>query len=136
MVQKELADRISAPHGSKDFSSLALFVQFHTTITASFHVAASCFYPKPKVDSKVVQLAFRPVPLEKSSDFFNLVRRGFRQRRKMLRATLRPVVPPDLLQEALLAAGAPGDARPEALSLEQWLAFYRFLSEQAGHSVF
>jgi 16S rRNA (adenine1518-N6/adenine1519-N6)-dimethyltransferase len=136
MVQKELADRMSASHGSKDFSSLALFLQFHATIAASFNVAASCFYPKPNVDSKVVQLALRPVPLEKSSIFFNLVRRGFRQRRKMLRVTLRPNFSPDLLQEALRAASAKSDARPEALSLDQWLAFYRVLSKEAAHGIF
>jgi 16S rRNA (adenine1518-N6/adenine1519-N6)-dimethyltransferase len=136
MVQKEVAGRMSASHGSKEFSSLALFLQYHAKIAASFPVAASCFYPKPNIDSTVLHLALRPAPLENSAPFFNLVRRGFRQRRKMLRATLRSLIAPELLQKALRGADAPSDARPEALSLEQWLAFYKILSEEAADCIF
>lgn len=130
MVQSELADRMSASASSKDFSSLSLFLQFHTTIIASFKVAASCFYPKPKVDSKVVQLALRPPPLKESAPFFALIRRGFQQRRKMLRVSLQSFYPVKFLEQALLASGAKGDARPDALSLDQWLAFYHALIDQ------
>jgi 16S rRNA (adenine1518-N6/adenine1519-N6)-dimethyltransferase len=127
MIQSELATRIAAPAGSKDFSSLSLFLQFHTTTITSFRVSAACFYPKPKVDSKVIQLAIRPPPLEDSAPFFVLVRRGFQQRRKMLRVSLQSLYPADSLERALLAAGAEPYARPEALSLEQWLDFYKNL---------
>jgi 16S rRNA (adenine1518-N6/adenine1519-N6)-dimethyltransferase len=136
MVQSELADRISASAGSKDFSSLSLFLQFHTSIVTSFKVAASCFYPKPTVGSKVVQLKVSPPPLEDSVPFFGLVRRGFQQRRKMLRVSLQSFYPADVLEQALLAAGAEADVRPEALSLEKWLAFYAFLSKDAADGVF
>jgi 16S rRNA (adenine1518-N6/adenine1519-N6)-dimethyltransferase len=132
MVQSEVADRIAASAGSKDFSSLSLFVQFHTRIITSFKVASSCFYPKPKVDSKVVHLAMRTPPLEDSALFFDLIHRGFQQRRKMLRVSLQTYYPADILEQALLAAGAASNSRPEALSLDQWLAFYRFLSKKAA----
>jgi len=135
MVQSELADRIAASHGSKDFSSLSLFVQFHTEIVSSFKVGSSCFYPKPNVDSKVVKLALRPPPLEKSAPFFALVRRAFQQRRKMLRVSLQPFFPAALLEKALLDAGAEIHVRPEALSLDEWLAFYLFLSKDPAHGI-
>ena len=124
MVQSEMADRMVATAGSKDYSSLSLFVQFHTHFNASFKVAAGCFYPKPKVDSKVIQLTFRPPPLEDFASFFVLIRRGFQQRRKMLRVSLQSLYPVKDLENALHSAGLKIDARPESLSLDQWLAFY------------
>lgn len=128
MVQSELADRMAATAGSEDFSSLSLFLQFHTTLLSSFKVSASCFFPKPKVDSKVVHLALRTPPLADSAPFFAVVRRAFQQRRKMIRVSLHSLYPADLVERALFAADAKPDARPEALSLDQWLTFYRCLS--------
>jgi len=125
MVQKELVDRMFAPPGSKSFGSLSLFTQFHTELAASFLVSAACFYPKPTVDSKVIHLALRTPPLEESALFFSLVRRAFQQRRKMIRVSLASLYPVQLLEQALAAAGARTDARPETLSLEQWIAFFR-----------
>lgn len=127
MVQSELADRISAKAGSKDFSSLSLFLQFHTTLITSFKVASSCFYPQPNVDSKVIHLALRQPPLEESAPFFTLVRQSFQKRRKMLRTSLQSAYPSTLLESALMHAHVKTDARPEALSLEQWIAFYQYL---------
>ena len=127
MVQSEMADRMFATVGSKDYSSLSIFVQFHANFNTSFKVAATCFYPKPQVDSKVVQLTLRPSPIEDSDSFFVLVRRGFQQRRKMLRVSLQSLYPASALEHALLSAGAKTDARPEALSLDQWIAFYQAL---------
>jgi len=129
MVQNELADRMAAPAGSDDYSSLSLFLQFHTTLVTSFKVAAPCFYPRPNVDSKVVHLALRKPPLAESAPFFALVRRAFQQRRKMIRVSLHALYPTVRVEQALLAAGAKSDARPEALSLDQWLAFYENLTK-------
>lgn len=127
MVQSEVADRMFATVGSKDYSSLSLFVQFHTRFNTSFKVAAGCFYPKPKVDSKVIQLTLRPPPLDDFASFFVLVRRGFQQRRKMLRVSLQSFYPANVIEEALISASVKPDARPEALSLDQWIAFYKAL---------
>jgi 16S rRNA (adenine1518-N6/adenine1519-N6)-dimethyltransferase len=132
MVQSELADRIAASAGSKDFSSLSLFLQFHTTHISSFKVAAPCFYPKPNVDSKVLHLALRPPPLQESEPFFDLVRCAFQKRRKMLRVSLRPFYPSEVLELALLAAKANRRARPEALTLDQWLLFYQALERHGA----
>lgn len=124
MVQSELASRIQATVGSKDYGSLSLFLQFHTTLISSFKVAAPCFYPRPKVDSKVLHLSLREPPLKESAPFFAIMRRTFQQRRKMIRVSLQSQFPADQIEKALLMAGAKADARPEALSLEQWLKFY------------
>jgi 16S rRNA (adenine1518-N6/adenine1519-N6)-dimethyltransferase len=129
MVQDEVAARMSASAGSKEYSSFSVFIQFHTHLTSSFKVASSCFYPKPKVDSRVIQLSLRPPPLENSEPFFKLVRRAFQQRRKMLRSSLHTLYPAPLIESALLAIGAKADARPEALSLEKWLLFYKTMNE-------
>lgn len=128
MVQSELADRLGASPGTKDFGFMSLFVQFHTERRASFKVASSCFYPRPNVDSTVIHLALRPPPIAESAPFFALARRAFQQRRKMLRVSLEAV---DSLgkkvEEALIKSGVKPDARPEALSLEEWILFYQNL---------
>lgn len=116
MIQKEMADRIFATPGSKDFSSLSIFVQFYTTLDSAFKVPASCFYPKPTVDSKVIHLIPRKPPLENPAPFFALVRKAFGQRRKMLRTSLQS---PTILYP---------NARPEDLSLDDWLKLYAALN--------
>jgi 16S rRNA (adenine1518-N6/adenine1519-N6)-dimethyltransferase len=128
MVQNELALRMLAKAGTKEFSSLSLFIQFYCTLVDSFKVPSGCFYPKPNVDSKVVHFALHAPPLENSAPFFALVRRAFQQRRKMMRTSLSESYSTDMLEEALLKAGAKADARPEALSLTQWLNFYKHLT--------
>lgn len=124
MVQHELATRLSAKSGEKEYSSLSLFFSYHAQISASFKVSASCFYPKPQVDSKVLKFEQRPPFLNDSSPFFALTRRAFQKRRKMILATLKPDYNPDRVRHALQRAGVRSDARPESLSLEQWIAFY------------
>lgn len=127
MIQNEVAARIQAKSGSKEFSSLALFLQFHTQVAASFKVGGSCFYPRPQVDSKVLRLDLCPPPLTDSVPFFAIVRRAFQQRRKMIRSSLQSLYPAASLQNALYRAGAKVDSRPEELSLDQWLRFYKLI---------
>ena len=116
MVQKELASRIQAKSGSKEIGSLSLFVQYHSQIHNSFNVSAASFYPKPKVDSTVIRLNATELP---SVDPFHLIHPAFQQRRKMLTSSLS--FPKEMIRGALLAVGARMDARPEMLSLDQWL---------------
>lgn len=122
MVQKELATRIQANPGTKDFGSLSLFVQFYSKIHDSFDVPSSCFYPKPKVDSTVIRLNAIMTP-EILDHFdinpFPLIHPAFQHRRKMLTSTLP--YPKEEIQNALIAIGVRPDARPEMLSLDQWI---------------
>lgn len=92
MVQKEMADRLSAKPGSKDYGSLSVFVQYHLKAEKLFNVLPGSFFPKPKITSSVIKLTpykIPPVTLDGESAFFDFVRLCFSQRRKMLRSVLK-----------------------------------------------
>jgi len=128
MVQKEVAQRMMATHGSKEFSSLSLFLQFYTTYASSFSVSSSCFYPRPNVDSTVIRLNLRSqIFLENPKPFFHLARHSFQQRRKMITTSLKNLYSYQKIQAALIQIGARIDARPESLSLSQWIQLYQTL---------
>lgn len=122
MVQKELGDRLLAKPGTKEFGSLALFAQFHAQVKGSFSVSASCFYPKPRVDSFAVRLDAAAPPLH-SPLFFPLMRHAFQQRRKQLSSSLKGEFAPAAIKHGLTQCGLREDARPESLSLKEWLQF-------------
>ena len=123
MLQKEMAARLSAGPGTKDYGALSLHVQLHYRVEYLRTVAASVFIPRPDVDSAVVRLVPRSateLPPRDDEFFMQLVRRGFSQRRKQLG---------NLLGEYVSDWGATADAlgvdrrvRAEMLGLEQWIA--------------
>lgn len=87
MVQKEVADRMVAPPGGKDYGSLSVFCQYAAQIEKVIKVPAGAFIPPPKVDSAVVRLFPRreaPVDVNAPAEFFKVVRASFAQRRKTL----------------------------------------------------
>jgi len=87
MVQKEVAARIAAAPGGKDYGALSVAAQYHTRPMVAFDVSPGCFVPPPKVSSSVVHLEVLPqksVAVEDESMFFALVRAAFGQRRKTL----------------------------------------------------
>jgi 16S rRNA (adenine1518-N6/adenine1519-N6)-dimethyltransferase len=95
MFQREVAERIVASPGGKDYGRLSVLSQWRTQARILFTVPAEAFTPRPKVDSALVELVPRPAP-EPSSDVGALERvtaAAFGQRRKMLRAALRKLVP-------------------------------------------
>lgn len=92
MVQKEMADRIGAKPGSKDYGSLSVFTQCLVRVERLFNVSPGSFFPRPKVTSSVIRmvpLKIRPVTQEDQEGFFGFARLCFSQRRKMLRSVLR-----------------------------------------------
>lgn len=121
MMQKEVALRLLAVPGEKNYSSLTLFAHFYSEIEGSFAVKANCFYPKPSVDSIVVtfRLKVPPVGVDESS-FFSLTRAAFGQRRKMLRVSLREIYGETCI-ERLERAGISPTARAEELSLSDFI---------------
>ncbi len=128
MVQKEVADRITAAPGSKDFSSLGVLVQFYSHPKYLFTVSHNCFFPKPKVESAVISLDLHPPPPVSSIDgFFRMTRSAFGKRRKMLTSSLSDLYDKEKLKKALLQANSYEKARPEELSLEQWVAIFTLL---------
>ncbi len=130
MVQKEVAVRMIAEAGNKDFGCLSLFVQFYTEPVSSFKVPPTCFYPQPKVDSTVIRLDFRPPPPVPPLSFFPLVRKAFQQRRKMISTSLQSLFSAESIKKSLLSIGSRSDARPETLSLPQWVEFYNHINQE------
>ena len=87
MVQKEVAQRICAKAGSKDYSAFSLFCQYYADPEILFDVPPSCFIPQPKVTSAVITLRCRkepPCPIADEKLFFRVVKASFAQRRKTL----------------------------------------------------
>lgn len=122
MVQKELADRIGSRPGTKEYSSFTIFLQFYSQLHSTFSVSASCFYPRPKVDSTVIRLDAKTPPPVDPAKFFPIVRKAFTQRRKMIRTSLHDY---PQIQAALTPYP---NARPEDLSLADWLEITRTVS--------
>lgn len=131
MVQDEVARRIVAQPGNKDYGSLTIFLQFFAHVRYAFKVRASCFYPQPQVHSAVVHMEVKkhfPLPETVFKDFFTLTRTAFQQRRKYLTNTLKDLFPKELLLSALQQLRISDKARPETLSLEDYLALFKLLS--------
>jgi len=123
MVQEEVARRFVAFPGTAEYSSFTIFLNFFSDPTYLFPVSRNCFYPVPKVDSAVVCFALKEPPKINQEHFFSLTRTAFSQRRKMLRASLKKLYPSETICEALESLKISPQARPEELSLEQWIAF-------------
>ena len=91
MLQKEVADRLTAEVGTKQYSRLTVIVGVYINIELCFKIAPDVFYPKPKVDSAIVRFTKKETPIISDSEFlkFNqIVKAAFSKRRKMLRNSL------------------------------------------------
>ena len=127
MMQKEVADRIKAGPGGKDYGALTVAVGFYCTITHVADAPKEVFVPRPKVDSTVIRLDLRkecPVDLIDQKIFFETVKGGFGQRRKTLLNSLTGVrgLPKPEIADALDAAGIDQKRRAETLSLDEFAA--------------
>ncbi|MCM1565079.1 MAG: 16S rRNA (adenine(1518)-N(6)/adenine(1519)-N(6))-dimethyltransferase RsmA [Dehalobacter sp.] len=122
MVQKEVADRMCALPGGRDYGILSIAVQLSAEVKRLFDVPPSAFWPQPKVTSTVLRLDIRPYPgfsLEKRDVFFKVVRAAFAQRRKMLLNTLSSglSLPKEQTAEILKAAGVDPKLRAEDVGI-------------------
>ncbi len=128
MVQKEVAERMTAKPGTPEYGSLTVFLAFYCDVNYAFTVKPGCFLPPPKIDSAVVHMKLRPTPAVEDHDaFFTFMRAAFSQRRKMLRGSLRKHYAADVLQEAAEKAGIDLTARAGALSLDDFVRFHNAL---------
>jgi 16S rRNA (adenine1518-N6/adenine1519-N6)-dimethyltransferase len=91
MVQKEVADRISAKPDNKDYNSLTIFINYYFNVHKLFDVSKNVFIPKPNVDSTVIELEKKDSQYEVDDEelFFKIVRDSFTQKRKNLRNNLK-----------------------------------------------
>ncbi len=128
MVQKEVADRMKAGPGSKDYGALSLAVQYYAEPYLAANVPPNCFIPRPQVGSAVIRLDGRKNKISVADEalMFRLIRASFQQRRKTLLNGLRndKTLPfrKEELEEALEGCGLPAGIRGEALTLEQFAA--------------
>ncbi len=121
MLQREVAERLAAPPGNRARGSLGVLAQSFCSLRLLFRVAPGSFRPPPKVDSRVLRLDVLPEPVSPVEDealLWEVVRKGFSQRRKMLRNALAGTVADT--GALLAAAGLEGAERPEELTVAQW----------------
>lgn len=117
MFQKEVAQRIAAPPGNKDYGILSVLVQAYFNVEYLFDVNEDCFNPPPKVKSGVIRMvnAGNPWQITQEKRFFTLVKAAFGQRRKQLRNPLKPYFHPDTLKDPIFTQ------RAEDLSVEDYV---------------
>ena len=128
MLQKEVAERITAKPGTKAYGSLSIAIQYYTEADYAMTVPKSVFMPQPNVDSAVIRMIKRPEPIVNviDEDFFFLVTRGsFVQRRKTILNNLQSAMPngkakKDLILQALEEAGIDPARRGETLSIKEF----------------
>ena len=124
MIQKEVAQRICAQPGSKDYGAFSVYCQYYTAPELLFEVPPDCFIPAPKVTSAVVRMVPRPAPAEVDDPdhFFRVVKAAFALRRKTLLNSLAANLdrPREDILRALEACGVPPDTRGERLSIPQF----------------
>lgn len=131
MIQKEVAGRIQASPGTKEYGALTLAVQYYAEPQLMFTVPASCFMPRPNVDSAIIKFTKHqkpPVFVENEKQMFGIIRASFNQRRKTLINSIHNAAGTieglkfdknDVL-DALHEIGLPETIRGEALSLAQF----------------
>lgn len=120
LMQKEVARRIAASHGSKEYGVLSISAQFYTKPKLEFTVSRKAFLPSPKVDSAVVSFEVSQSPLYPVKDeelFFRVAKTAFSQRRKTIANSLKTF---EGIKDALRKAGIDPGIRPEKLSIRDF----------------
>jgi 16S rRNA (adenine1518-N6/adenine1519-N6)-dimethyltransferase len=128
MLQKEVADRIAAKPGTKDYGSLSIAIQYYTEAETVMIVPKTVFNPQPNVDSAVIRLLRRPKPaveVQDESFFFQVVRASFGQRRKTILNNLVNNLPNGKqkkadIEQALSTAEIDPKRRGETLSIQEF----------------
>ena len=127
MVQKEVAERMQTGPGSKDYGALSLAVQYYADANILMTVPASCFMPRPKVDSSVIKLDISDKPPVNVCDeemLFKIIRASFNQRRKTLANGLKnaPNLPftKEEIEDSIIKLGKDVNIRGEKLTLEEF----------------
>ncbi len=128
MVQKEMAERLCAPTGGKEYGTLSVYLSVLGVVRKEFIVRRNCFTPAPEVDSAVVSLRFRPgIPDSLDRNLRTVVRAAFARRRKTLRNAPVPFLPGGTRDwcDLLSRAGIDPSARAETVSPAEYLLLAR-----------
>lgn len=130
MVQKEVGDRFSAKVGTKDYSSITVFLNYYFDVKKEFIVSRNVFYPKPNVDSIILSFTKKEKnnKLLNEEMFFKLVKDSFKQKRKTLKNNLKEY---DFskVEKVLIDNNLPVDIRAENLSIDLFIEISNKLSE-------
>jgi 16S rRNA (adenine1518-N6/adenine1519-N6)-dimethyltransferase len=130
MLQKEVADRLAAKPGTKDYGSLSIAIQYYTEAETVMTVPRTVFIPQPNVDSAVIRLIKRkqpPVKVEDEAFFFQVVRASFAQRRKTILNNLVNNLPngkamKEQIERVLTETDIDLRRRGETLTMEEFAA--------------
>lgn len=131
MVQREVAERLAATPGKRDYGLLSATAQLYSRVETLFTLPPEAFDPPPKVHSAIVRLDFAPRVESlgvSEKDFINFLKLSFGQKRKTLWNNLKERYEPGILREAMTKAGVKAAARAETLPLEKSAALFRLLS--------
>lgn len=142
MVQREVAQRMTARPGTKDYGALSVAVQLRADVEQVAVVSPHVFFPKPAVESAVVRLRLRPLPADVADEqlLFAVVRAAFAQRRKTVRNALKSAARPGgtggpawteaAVAPALESVGIEGERRGETLSAAEFIRLANALAAQ------
>jgi len=128
MMQNEVADRVAAQPGSRDYGLLTVTTKLFANVESLFTLPPAAFSPPPQVHSTVLRLRMAPKAQSLGVDaksFIQFCKLAFSQKRKTLFNNLRSKCEPDQIRSALNISGIRDDVRAEALSLEQLASIYR-----------
>lgn len=132
MMQREVAGRVAAEPGSRDYGLLSLTMQLYGPVEPLFTLPPGAFFPPPKVHSTVIRWRFAPRMEElgvEEASFLSFARKAFAQKRKTLVNNLRAAgMQPATIQNALGGAGIDAQARAESLSMESFAALWKTLN--------
>jgi 16S rRNA (adenine1518-N6/adenine1519-N6)-dimethyltransferase len=126
MVQKEVAERMVAPSGRKEYGPLSIFVQLASNISISFSIKSTAFFPPPKVESAVIHITWKEKPMAEVKDeewFKKIVKGCFGYRRKTLTNALKHSglpLPPDM-ELRIKSIDIDPQRRPETLSIKEFV---------------
>ncbi len=125
MLQQEAAQRYAAQPGSKSFGAISIFLQAAYDVAPGHKVAAACFFPRPDVESHLLNLIRKPAPFVFPAAAKAVIRACFQQRRKQIGALLRSHLPDAASEwrELLGQAGLSEKTRPEEIPVGWWVRF-------------
>jgi 16S rRNA (adenine1518-N6/adenine1519-N6)-dimethyltransferase len=130
MVQREVADRIAAKPGSRDYGLLSATAQLYTQVETLFTLPPGAFAPPPKVHSTVLRMRVSPRFQElgvEPKEFIEFLKLAFAMKRKTLLNNLKKRYPEERIRAALKQAGARADVRAEAMPLEKAATVFKAL---------
>jgi 16S rRNA (adenine1518-N6/adenine1519-N6)-dimethyltransferase len=136
MFQKELAQRITAKTGYKEYGRLTVMLRYCSEVNKLIDVKSSLFFPRPKVDSEILELKFKKDIFREAADeqfFFKVIKSGFGNRRKTLKNALAASeldIDPDTAKRALEKSGIDPIRRAETLTVEEFVILSNTLIER------